>query len=267
MKYMWKELRFGLFCIKKNIQSSAELRTSFLINVIGMMINNVSFLVIWMFFAQAVGIVGGWTAYDMVGLMGFNTFAYGTILSVLGGIRKLPEYVTNGSFDRFLLSPKNVLLRVATSHLFVSAIGDVLFGCMCLIIYAIHIQATIYQLVWACILVGITLAVFFSMALLSSLLAFAFTDAESMMRTAFEVFFTPSMFHGGAFQGATRAFFIFVIPSLLIGALPVEALRDFDVQKLALMACIATVWCVVSIWLFYRGIRRYESSSLMGFNG
>jgi len=33
---MFKELYFALYAVKKNIVSSAELRTSFLMNVIGM---------------------------------------------------------------------------------------------------------------------------------------------------------------------------------------------------------------------------------------
>jgi hypothetical protein len=42
-----KELHFALYAIKKNIQNSAELRTSFLTTIIGMAINNSAFLFLW----------------------------------------------------------------------------------------------------------------------------------------------------------------------------------------------------------------------------
>jgi ABC-2 type transport system permease protein len=264
---MWKELSFGLYCMKKNIQSSAELRTSFLTNVIGMMINNVALLIVWMFFAQAVGQVGGWTAYDMIGLMGFNAISYGAVFSMLGGLRRLPEYTASGAFDRFMLSPKNIIIRVTTSHLSVSAIGDVLYGIVCLVVYAAIIHATLFQFLLACVLIVLVIVVFFSAALVAHSVAFVLTDAISTASVGFELFFTPSMFHGGAFQGALRVFFIFVIPSLLISALPVEVMKNIDISKLALMTVLASLWCWFAIWIFYQGVRRYESANLGGFSG
>jgi ABC-2 type transport system permease protein len=262
---MLKELRFALYCMKKNMQSSAELRTSFIINIVAMMINNLMFLLIWVFFANAVGTVGGWSAYDVIGLCGFNSLCYGVMFSIFSGIRKLPDYTTSGAFDRFLLSPKNILLRTLTSQLVVSGIGDICYGLICLAFYASIIHATIAQIALALCAIVITIAVFFAVSVCAYSLSFFVTDATSAANAAFELFFTPSMFHGGAFQGALRIFFIFVVPSLLISALPVEAMRDLDVGKLVLMCALAIIWCAGSIWIFYRGIRRYESANFMTF--
>ncbi len=65
------EIKFALYSIKKNIQSSAELRTSFLMNVFGMAINNTAFIILWGFFVNTVGKIGGWTVADIIGLQGF----------------------------------------------------------------------------------------------------------------------------------------------------------------------------------------------------
>ena len=64
---MMKELKFALYAIKKNIQSSAELRTSFLMNIVGMSINNTAFIILWGFFVKSVGVIGGWTVADIIG--------------------------------------------------------------------------------------------------------------------------------------------------------------------------------------------------------
>jgi ABC-2 type transport system permease protein len=55
---MMREIYFALYAIKKNIQSSAELRTSFLMNVFGMAINNTAFIFLWVSFVHSVGIIG-----------------------------------------------------------------------------------------------------------------------------------------------------------------------------------------------------------------
>lgn len=262
---MLNELRFALYATKKNIQSSAELRTSFLTNIVGMAINNTAFIIIWIFFVNSVGVINGWTAADIVGLLGFGALCYGIVFSSAAGIRKLADYVTNGSFDRFMLSPKNVLVRVATSSFGVSAIGDIVFGIVTLAIYAVLIQATLYQVLLMILLVFFTTLVFLAASIVAYSASFLFADANSVARGMFELFLTPSLFHGGAFQGTTRFVFTFLIPSLLIGALPVEIVRDISLGKLALVCTLSVAWFLFSIKLFSMGVKKYESSNFMTF--
>ena len=262
---MMKELRFALYAIKKNIQGSAELRTSFLANIVGMAINNTSFIIIWVFFVRSVGIINGWTSADIIGLLGFGTLSFGIVFSTADGIRKLAGYVASGSFDRFMLSPKNLLVRIATSSFNASAVGDIVFGIVCLSIYAMLIQANIYQIALIVPLVVISTIVFLAVAVAIYATSFLFTDASSATRGLFELFLTPSIFHGGAFHGATRVIFTFIVPSLVVGALPVEIVRDISLEKFILVSTLSLAWFFVSLKLFSMGVKKYESSNLMTF--
>ena len=262
---MMKELRFALYAIKKNIQSSAELRTSFVMNIFGMAINNTAFIILWGFFVKSVGVIGGWTVADIIGLQGFVALCFGIVFSAGAGIRKLADYTASGAFDRFMLSPKNLLVSIATSSFGVSALGDIVFGIVCLGIYAFLIHASIYQILLIALLVLISTIVFLAAAIAIYSTSFFFTDASSVTGSLFELFLTPSLFHGGAFQGVMRFIFIFAIPSLLIGALPVEIVRDISLSKLSLIAVLSLFWFIISINLFNRAIKRYESSNFMTF--
>lgn len=262
---MFKELQFALYAIKKNIQSSAELRTSFVMNVIGMALNNIAFIILWGFFVQSVGIIGGWTTIDIVGLQGFAALSYGTIFALAAGIRKLPDYINSGAFDRFMLSPKNLLLRIATSAFSAPAMGDILFGIICLSIYSMLIHVGLYQiLILAVVLVCATI-VFLSLSIVAFSIAFFFTDASALSSSMFELFLTPALFHGGAFQGALRFVFTFIIPSLLIGTIPVEVLKNIDVSKLLLLVTLTVVWFLLALRIFSVAVKRYESSNFMTF--
>lgn len=262
---MLNDLRFAIYALKKNLENSAELRTSFLMNVVGMAINNTSFIVLWLFFVKSVGIIGGWTAADIIGLNGYTALCYGVVLSVGGGIQKLAIFTASGAFDRFMLSPKNLLLRVATAHFRVSALGDIVFGIICLTLYAFLIHANIYQVLLILLLIVISSIVFLAAVIIIYSISFYFTDPDSVTRGIFELFFTPSLFHGGAFQGLMRFIFTFAIPSLLIGALPVEIVRSVSLSKLFLVSILAAFWFIVSIKFFYRAVRKYESSNFMTF--
>jgi ABC-2 type transport system permease protein len=262
---MIKELRFALYALKKNIQNNAELRTSFALNIFGMVINNTTFVLLWLFFVRSVGIINGWTTLDVVALQGFAALAFGMVFSVGAGIRRLPDYVATGSFDRFMLSPKNILIRVSTAAFGASAVGDVVFGIACLVIYVLLAHASLSQILLLVLLTVCSTAVFLGAVITVYSASFLFTDARSVTDGLFELFMTPSLFHGGAFQGPTRFFFIFVIPSLVIGTLPTEIVRDISLGKLALVAALALIWFPLSVKLFNAGVRRYESSNFMTF--
>ena len=196
---MKKELKFALYAIKKNIQSSAELRTSFLMNIIGMAINDISFIILWMFFVKSVGVIGGWTTLDIIALQGFTSLCFGLVLSFGDGIRRISLLVSSGSFDRFMLSPKKLLVRIATSSFGASALGDIFFGIICLGIYAFLIHASILQIFLVLFLVIISTIVFLSVGIVIYSMSFYFTDANAVTYGLFQLFFTPAIFHGGAF--------------------------------------------------------------------
>jgi ABC-2 type transport system permease protein len=262
---MYNDLRFAMYAIKKNIQGSAELRTSFLLNIFGMMVNNTAFIILWIFFIKSVGVIGGWTALDIVCLQGFTALSYGIIFSFGMGIRKLPDYVSSGAFDRFMLSPKNLLVRVATSAFNASAIGDMAFGIICFVIYGFLVHITLGQFLLLILLALISTAIFLSVVIIIFSSSFFFVDASSASSSLFELFFTPALFHGGAFQGIIRFVFVFLIPSLLIGSLPVEAVREISFSKLALLMVLAVIWAIISMKFFNYAIKKYESSNFMTF--
>ena len=95
--------------------------------------------------------------------------------------------------------------------------------------------------------------------------SFLFTDAAVVTDGFFELVWAPSMFHGGAFTGGLRFIFTFVVPSLLFGTIPAEITKELAWDKLLFMGLGAVVWLLVSVKLFERGVRRYESSNLMTF--
>lgn len=262
---MLKDLRFALYAIKKNIQSSAELRTSFLLNVFGMAINNLAFVVIWVFFVKSVGIIGGWKAEDIIGLQGFTALSFGVVFSVLAGIRKLPDYVASGAFDGFMLSPKNLLVRVATSYLNPSAIGDMAFGIVCLVVYSFLIHINPEQILLLGVLLVFSVVAFLAMAITIFSTSFLFMDSSAVTTSIFELFMTPSLFHGGVFQGGMRFVFTFIIPSLVVGSLPIEALKDVSSAKIILIGVLSFGWFILSLKIFSAAVRKYESSNFMTF--
>ena len=115
------------------------------------------------------------------------------------------------------------------------------------------------------LLIIISAIVFLAAAIAIYSTSFLFTDANSVTSGLFELFITPSMFHGGAFQGTLRFIFTFAIPSLLLGSLPVEIVRNVSLEKLLLVGFLAICWLIVAIKIFNHCVKKYESSNFMTF--
>ncbi|MES2930602.1 MAG: ABC-2 family transporter protein [Patescibacteria group bacterium] len=262
---MKKELHFALLAIKKNLQSSAELRTSFLMNVIGMIFNDIAFILIWLFLIKTTGNIGGWGAADIFGLQGFVALSFGLVLSFGAGLRNMSPLVNSGVFDQLLLSPKNLIVRVATSSFSASVFGDIVFGIACISIYLVMIHATGIQVLLTIILLFFGTVAFFGVVLLVQSISFYFVDSENINTSIFDLFLMPSMFYGGAFQGSMRFIYTFIIPALVIGTLPVEAITHLSYQKVFLVVILSIAWFCLSLLVFKKAVKKYESANFMTF--
>lgn len=259
------DISYAVYSIKKNFKNAKQLKTSFLITIFGMFLNNFSFVIIWYYFGKTVGVINGWKPLDIFGLYAFSTGSFGIINAFFSGITYIPDYISSGTFDQFLLSPKNILLRISSSKISTSALGDFLFGLMCLIIFGINNSFNIASWIYAIILLIIASVMYYAFTLICMSLSFYFMDGKNISNGIYNIFVSASIYHGGAFTGILKIIFVFIIPSLLIGAIPVEILLNNSISKLFLLISLVIIWLGLSILFFYKSMKKYESNNLFGF--
>lgn len=262
-----RNLKLAILNIKKNFQNAKELKSTFLISIIGMFLNNSAFIVLWLYFGKTVGNLNGWDAYDIMGLYGFCTTSFGLVFSCLYGISNIPRYISTGNLDKYLLTPKSTLIKIATSAVSTSAIGDFIFGLFCFVSYVFLVDLNFIQILIFILLIFVTSIIYFAFTLISMSLSFYFMDGENISTGLFQMFLTPSLYHGGAFNKVLRAIFIFIIPALLVGAVPVEIVKNMDLLKLLGILGLSIFWLVLSILFFYKSLKKYESNNFFGFGG
>lgn len=260
-------IKLALINIKKNFRNAKELKSSFITSVIGMCINNISFVVLWYSFGEMMGNLNGWESFDIIGSYGFCSTSFGLVCAFLYGIFNIPMYISTGNFDKYLITPKNTLIKVATSGIQTSALGDLLFGIICFIWYAIRSKFTILELLLAIILILISAVVFFAFSLICMTVSFYLMDGENVSTGLYGMFVSASLYHGGAFTGILRIIFVFMIPSLLLGALPLELIKDLSLIKICGITLITIGWLLLAVWFFYKSLKKYESNSFFGFGG
>ena len=260
-----KNLKLALLNIKKNFKNEKELKSSFITSIIGMAINNIAFLFLWYYFGKTIGEINGWKPIDIFGLYGFGTTAFGIVTSIFYGIFNLPTYISSGTFDKYLLTPKNILLKVSTSALLTSAFGDLLFGLICFIIFAIYNKFTILQLFISFILIIVASIIYYAFSLICMTISFYLMDGHNVSNGIYGLFLSNSLYHGGAFTGILRKLFIYIVPSLLLGAIPVEIIKNLSFDKLLYIIILTIIWLAISIIFFNKSLKKYESNNLFGF--
>ena len=262
-----RSLRLAIINIKKNFLNARELKSAFIISIIGMFLNNFSFTFLWLYFGKSVGVLNGFAPMDIFGIYAINTTSYGIVCAFLYGLFNIPSYISSGNFDKFLITPKNTLIKVVTSSISTSAFGDLLFGVTCFIIFCLSTKLSVIGFLLMILFIILSTIIFFSFSLICMSISFYLMDGENISNGLYGMFVGSSLYHGGAFTGVLKAIFIFIVPSLLLGAIPIEIINSFSFVKILLFIVLTVFWLVFSIYFFYRSLRKYESNNFFGFGG
>lgn len=262
-----RNFRLAIVNIKKNFLNARELKSAFIISIVGMFINNFSFTILWLYFGKSVGVLNGFAPMDIFGIYAINTTAYGFVCAFLYGLFNIPSYISSGNFDKFLITPKNTLVKVVTSSISTSAFGDLLFGFTCFIIFWLNSKLSMIGILMMLLFIVLATIVFFSFSLVCMSISFYLMDGENISNGFYGLFVSSSLYHGGAFTGILKFIFIFIVPSLLLGTVPIGIINSFSLVKLLVFIGLSIFWLLFSIYFFYRSLRKYESNNFFGFGG
>jgi ABC-2 type transport system permease protein len=266
---LWGNLRHDLsiywLSYRVQLRAAAMLRGALITQIIGMILNNSCFLIAWLLFFNYFGTVNGWSATDYVGMMGMNALVYGLVFTFVVGLMDIPRHVDAGSLDSFLTKPTSVLGNLASSKVDVTTFGDLIFGLSLVVWYAFHIDVGFGSLLMFLLAMTSACVIFFCFAaLLPNMLAFYVFDSEKLSRYAGILFLDAGLYPTGILHGPLRVVLLVGVPSLLFAAIPIDVMRGLRWEWVGLGALVATFWLAVTLWLFKRSLRKYESANLIG---
>jgi ABC-2 type transport system permease protein len=255
-----KYLKFMLTCWKLNLAGAMEFRTSFLMQVGLMMINNTVWIFFWGVYFTRFPVVGGWEMKDVMMMWAVSAAGFGFSATLFGNSYRLANIIATGQLDTYLAQPKPVLLHVIISRMQVAAIGDILFG---LILFGVFGDLTLIGIVkFAAALLVATLIFTFFMIIVQSL-AFYIGNAEGLAQQFFNTFITFATYPTDIFRGLGRMVLFTVIPAGFISYLPVGFLREMEWTFTLSALGVALLLTIGGTWFFYRGLKRYGSGNMM----
>src|SRR4051794_959684 len=251
-------LAFARALVATNLKASLALRGAFLVQVLFMALNNLTFFVFWWVLMQQTPSLRGWRLADIQVLFGVVAVGYGLTVTFAGGVRYLGQAIEDGALDTLLTQPKPVLMHALGLRLQPSGFGDVLSGLL-FIAWSGQVSWRTAPAVAIAIVAGALVCVACGIVFFS--LAFWVGRVETAARQLWELLLTFSLYPEPLFGGALRFALFTVLPAGFVGYLPARIVRAPSLQDVTMLAIGAAVYLAIAVQVFEAGLRRYASGS------
>lgn len=261
MKKLRSLARFLGTAFVVNLQAVAEYRINFLVQFLGMMLNNAAFAVFWAVLIARTGGIGGYGLPDIMFVWALVSSSFGLAHVVFGNVRNLGEIVVKGELDVYLLQPRDPWLNLLCSKTIVSAWGDFAYG---FIVLAFLPGLGSGRIIMFCILT-VTGSLLFAAAFSAvECLSFFIGNAGTLGGALSEFILTFTLYPNTVFDPGMRWIFYTIFPSAFIAFIPLDAWKRLDWSLVPLLFLVAALYVALSYALFRLGLRRYESGNQMG---
>ncbi len=254
-------IRYLINALKVSIKSAMAYKVSFIVQSLFMIINNGFFLIFWKVLFNNAGDGLDISFDSILYLWSVSTMAYGIAYFFFGGVKKINEYILNGTMDSFILQPKNLLLNVISSKCTFSAFGDFLYGfVICIIVTRFNIPKIFLLLLLSIIGSGF----FISTEVLFRSLTVWLGDTNSLATRYTEtLLLTFSTYPENIFSVGIKVLLYTIIPVAYVVYLPIKLTMSFDVGTFLLIILMLVIYTIISITVFYKAMKSYESGNNM----
>lgn len=259
MSTVARELRYLREQMRVNLLANMEYRIPFLIQVTFMLLNDVFLLFFWWILFQRFDNIAGWQQSEVFLLYAFSAGAFGMAYAVFGNAGRLSNMIVEGQLDYYLALPRDTWLSVLASRSISSTIGDILFGLL-VVIVIVQKPLLILAAVGLMMLAGL-----FFVSAVSTVhsLTFFLGNAEQLASSFSEALVSFSLYPVSIFSVGLRMVLHTILPAAFIGFVPVTLIRAFSWPLFLAMVGATVAAVALSRYVFYRGLRRYESGNLV----
>lgn len=226
------------------------------------MLNNLIYFAFWIIFFARFEEINGWELVDMLFLFGVVATGFGAGTYLFGNAVRLSSLIANGQMDYYLSLPRPVLLHALASRSNATSAGDFVYG---LLSFGAAVSFAGAFDVFMLLRFGLgclaAVAVLISFLVLVQSLTFWIGNTNMLTANAFNAIVTFSLYPITLFDGTAKLLLFTLIPAAFIGALPAEFVRSFNLAQLAQICVGSAIFLFLATFVFYRGLRRYESGS------
>ena len=251
---------FGRY-FKLNLASQMEYRTSFIVQVFGMVLNNASFIFFWwLAFGVTGNYIAGYTFKDVMFIWAVSSSAFGLGHILFYNVHRISQLIITGELDTYLLQPVPVLPNILGASTQVSAWGDFFYGIILLaIVWGFSLR------LWLIFALAVVLGglIYTAINIIAHTLTFYLGNANMITGSVFEFMINFSIYPEGIFKGLIRLLIYSLLPAAFITHIPLKLVKSFNIGTFGIWIGFTIVFLTVAFLFFNRGLKKYESGNLI----
>lgn len=254
-------IRLSLELVKLSILSAMEYRIAFIVQIVGMILNDAAHLAIWIIFFSRFNEIQGWAANDMFLLFSIFFVSFGLFAFFAGGAIEMAKYISRGQMDYFLALPKNPMWHITSIYTEIPAMGDIILGITLFLFFTGPLsleKILVYALV-----VTFSSLIIYNFAVVTQSLAFFFGNYDESAERWIWILFGVVIYPQSVFTGWLKVIMLTILPAYFVVAVPVSLLKHFDWGVFGSLFGFWLITLLLALFIFKRGLRRYESGNLL----
>lgn len=255
-----KNLAFVWAYFRNNLAAALEYRASTISQIGGMFINDVLWVLFWALYFTKFPVLKGWTLEDVMVLWAAFATSLGLVMGLGYNALRIPQLVAQGQLDYYLALPKDVLLHLLVSQFRLVNFGDVLFGPVLLLVMVDLSPVRLLIFAVTTLLAAMVILGFF---IIAGSLSFFMGNSDAVAAQLNNALIHFASYPASIFDQKVKFVLFTLIPAGFISTLPVELMRAFNLAQFLQLLAGAVLFLAAGVWLFNRGLRRYESGNLM----
>lgn len=234
-------------------------RTNFLVQMLFMVINDLTWVVFWVIVFSHRELIRGWERADVFVLFAVITAVYGVGLGLFHGVRRLGERIRRGELDPFLAQPRPVLVRVLFGRIHPPLLGDLAFGPMIFLCSGLAGDPVAWLRYVLVVLAASAILLAFILVIEST--AFWMAAGSEFANVAFTAMTVLASYPASIFSGFVKLILFTAIPAAFVGSVPAEIVIEPSVGLMLALVAAALVSWAVAVATFQSGLRRYLRTS------
>jgi len=254
-----KEFKSAVLTIKYNIMREMINPITFISNVLFMMLNNSTFIIQWLILYSIKDSIGGYSFKEVMMLWALAATTYGVSHVLFHNAYKLSDLITYGKLDSYIVQPKNILLNIITSATSISAIGDLLYGIIVVVIIGLNLFEWLLFIFFS-----ITGAfIMTSIAVMGGSISFYIIKGDLIAQNITNLCTHFSTYPDGIFNTTVKILFYTLLPIGYMVYMPMKLIFEFDMLFFIILIIITIIFIWLAFVIFNKGLKRYSSSNLM----
>lgn len=253
------QIKVSFLSIKYSLVREMLNKTSFIMNVLFMILNNASFIIQWIVLYSIKDNISGYALNDVLLLWGIASGTYGFSHFFFENAYDLSDVINTGKLDSYLVQPKNVLISCITSKIKTSALGDILYSYIMLFISGFTFNKFLLLTLFN-ILGGLMLT---SISIILNSLSFWFSKTETIADTGNGLLINFATYPDGIFKGIVKILLFTIVPVGIINYLPLKVMIAFNLEYFLIVLLVTVLLVIWAFSIFYKGLKKYSSSNLM----